>query len=150
MNSGSAFAAPPDYFFEHLFNFNLQGGSNLYLQGNGSYSVDLIFNLYNASNVLISSKTMTAIFQYNYTGANLFDKCSDVTLNGQITSPLTQYTTYNQLMSGSTVSSGGKRYLQSGYLKHELPGLEPSCACAEPYVCQWQQQFSGIAGGFAF
>ena len=104
VSNGSSFSAPPSYNFEHLFNVNLQGGSNLYLHGNGNYSVDLIFNLYNSSNVLVSSTTMTATFQYNYQGANLFDECGDVTLNGLIASPLTQYTTYSQLMSGSTIS----------------------------------------------
>ena len=102
--SGTPLNSPPYYFFEQLFNFNIQGGNHLILPANGTYSVDLIFSLYNSSNALVSAQTITANFQYNYSGPNLFDKCSDITLNGQISSPLTQYTTYNQLMSGSTIS----------------------------------------------
>lgn len=103
-NSSVPISAPPHYFFEHLFDFNLQGGNHLILPANGTYSVDLVFSLYNSNNALVSSKTITAEFQYNYSGPNLFDKCSDITLNGQISSPLVQYTTYNQLMTGGTIT----------------------------------------------
>ncbi len=103
-NSPAAISAPPDFYFEQLFNFNIQGGNHLLLNSNGAYSVDLIFSLYNSSNVLVSTKTITATFQYNYSGPNLQDKCSDITLSGGINSPIVQYTTYSQLMAGSTAS----------------------------------------------
>lgn len=101
-NAGAALASPPYYYFEHLFNVAIQGGTHMYQPVNGTFSTTVIFSLYNSSNQLVSSTNMSLGFQIYYSGPNLFDQCAGMSISGNVANPVASFTTYAQLMNGMT------------------------------------------------
>lgn len=103
-NANGTLASPPYYYFEHLFNAIIQGGSHLYQPVNGSFNTTLVFSLYNSNNQLVSTANISFGFQIQYQGPNLFDQCQGMSLNGNINNPMASFNTYAQLMSGITTN----------------------------------------------
>lgn len=66
-NSAGLIEYPPGSF-DHKFDVILQGGTHLVKPDNGTYSANLIFSLYDASNTLVRTTQVTVYYSYNYSG----------------------------------------------------------------------------------
>ncbi|MET0393993.1 MAG: hypothetical protein ABW019_12665 [Chitinophagaceae bacterium] len=66
-NSSALLEAPPGSF-DHKFDVIIQGGTHLIKPDNGTYTTNLIFSLYDASNTLVRTQQVTVYYAYNYSG----------------------------------------------------------------------------------
>ncbi|TKC08637.1 hypothetical protein [Pedobacter frigoris] len=97
INSNAPFMAPPDYNAVHKYDMLVQGGNHL-MVGSGTYSATLVFSLYNSSNVLVSTKNLTASFTVFYSNS-----CTGVGLSSYFSNAYS-FTTYAQQMAGATMT----------------------------------------------
>lgn len=97
INSNAPFVAPPDYNVVHKYDMLVAGGGHL-LAGSGTYSAVLQFNLYNSSNVLVSTKNLTASFTVFYSNS-----CTGVGLSSYSSNSYS-FANYGQQMAGATIT----------------------------------------------
>lgn len=68
LSNSSAIVESPPGSFDHKFDVIFQGGTHLIKPDNGTYTTNLIFSLYDASNTLIREQQVPVYYAYNYSG----------------------------------------------------------------------------------
>ncbi len=102
MNATTALNVPPNnwYYYEYKFNYSVQGGNHLIQPNQGTFSNNLIFSFYNASNQLVSTKTIPISFVNNVNVS-----CTPLTLQSYYDNAPT-FSTYAEVVAGGTASNG--------------------------------------------
>ncbi|MGE4586051.1 MAG: hypothetical protein AB7D05_01780 [Mangrovibacterium sp.] len=94
--ANTALQAPPDYYFTHMFDLTVQGGSHLHVP-TGLYSTNLIITLYRENGEQVATASIPLCFSVEYAVT-----CFQTSLDSYLSGSGATFTTYEALQNGIT------------------------------------------------